>query len=117
MIKIKGNKLKIELISVTSLILIMLIFLLIRSTAQNEVINEIVGARIIECVKDSDCIIARGSCCSCENGGTPVCIAKTKIGDYANTLTNCLGSGTCTGLNCGKISCGCVNNKCTSPRV
>jgi hypothetical protein len=66
----------------------------------------------IECTKNSDCLIIRGSCCSCEEGGAPQCIPKSQIGIFTKELESCSSKGSCFNLDCGKISCGCIENKC-----
>jgi len=79
---------------------------------KNEFGAKIVNAAQVECMKNSDCIILRGTCCSCENGGTPQCVAKVSLRDYTKKFESCSDQETCFDMDCGKINCGCVDNKC-----
>jgi hypothetical protein len=69
------------------------------------------------CVRNSDCIIIRGSCCSCEDGGAPQCISKSKLSEYAKELESCSKSGACLGFECEKLTCSCVANACVGKPV
>lgn len=108
--KAKKNK---SLLTVIALILFfMLSALVIYQIYLGSESKRIVQASMPECTKNSDCIILRGSCCSCDNGGAPKCIAKTKLADYTKELESCSSDGNCIGADCGTISCGCVKGSC-----
>ena len=111
-IKKEKDLLKITLI-ITSIFLILIIVLLLTKNEQTKKVE----AKEIECVKNSDCLIIRGSCCSCENGGSPMCIPKTRLLEFTKMLEKCSSSGSCLNLDCGRISCGCVNNKCVGQKI
>ncbi len=103
------DKLKMILISSIVVLAILMLLVLVQvfflGARDGRTIKE------IECVKDSDCIIVRGSCCSCEEGGSPVCLSKGSLGEYTQ-LMKCYNPQGCLNVDCGKIGCGCVNNKC-----
>ena len=103
---------KLKILIVLSLIVILGFFMLVLPYLNNHKGSKIVEAAQVECVKNSDCIIIRGSCCLCDEGGAPQCISKNKLGDYTKKLESCSSSGTCFNGDCGKITCGCVDNKC-----
>ncbi|MEM4330457.1 MAG: hypothetical protein QW273_00415 [Candidatus Pacearchaeota archaeon] len=75
-----------------------------------------VEAKTIECLRDSDCLIIRGSCCPCEEGGSPICIPKTELTAYTKIFDKCSEKGKCLNSNCGKISCSCIDNKCVGKK-
>lgn len=112
--RVKREQRKIKLLAIASLVVFILLLATIGLQTYKEYDLEKNSANLspMECIKNSDCIIARGSCCSCENGGAPQCIAKINLGDYAKKLESCLVDGPCIGVDCGKIECSCVNNKC-----
>lgn len=106
------KKKRINMVVVSLIIVFLLLILCLSVQFFDDSRGNVVNAATIECVKNSDCIIAKGSCCSCENGGAPKCIPKNQLGEYAKTLESCSKEGSCMGLDCGKISCGCVDNRC-----
>jgi hypothetical protein len=108
---------KLRLIVVISLIVLVGFFTLILPQLYNGNSSKSAEASPIECVKNSDCIIIRGSCCSCEDGGAPQCISKNQLGEYTKKLESCSSQGTCFNVDCGKITCGCVNNVCVGQSV
>lgn len=110
----KKRKKKLEIVVIASLIvvLILLMCLVVGICYNDDLKKRIVTGDLIECTKNSDCLIVRGSCCSCEEGGAPKCIAKASLGEYMQQLESCSREGSCIGIDCGKISCGCIDGKC-----
>lgn len=111
------KKKKVNMLIVSLIIISLCLILCICVQLVDDSRRNVVGAATVECVTNNDCIIARGSCCSCENGGSPKCISKNQLGDYAKILESCSVEGSCMGLDCGKISCGCVNNQCVGSQI
>lgn len=109
--KKKKNPLIVLILSILIVLLALITLMLLLN--ENKSNNNLVNAKIIECVKDSDCLIVRGSCCSCENGGAPQCIPKTSFDEVVKSLEKCSRDGACFNVDCGKISCSCINNVCT----
>jgi hypothetical protein len=100
-----------------SLVILVGFFTLILPQFYNGGISKNVEASPVECVRNSDCIIIRGSCCSCEDGGAPQCIPKNQLGEYTKRLESCSSQGSCFNVDCGKITCGCVDNVCVGQFV
>ncbi|MEM4182011.1 MAG: hypothetical protein QXX68_02555 [Candidatus Pacearchaeota archaeon] len=114
--KKKERKKVIVIIFTSFLILAFLLLLLTNLNRDNKQIRG-VEAKEVECYKDSDCLIIRGSCCPCNNGGSPQCIPQKNLLEFTRALEKCSSKGACFNEDCGKISCGCVNNKCVGQRI
>ena len=74
--------------------------------------NSLVEASEIECFTNSDCVIVRAEHCPCNQGGSPQCISRERLGEYTQSLGSCPVSNGYSRNECGQISCGCVNNRC-----
>jgi hypothetical protein len=103
---------KMRLIIAISLVVLVGFFTLVLPQLYDGKNSKSVEASPVECVLNSDCIIIRGSCCSCEDGGAPQCVPKNQLGEYTKKLESCLSQGSCFNLDCGKITCGCVDDVC-----
>ncbi|MEM4605568.1 MAG: hypothetical protein QW103_00830 [Candidatus Pacearchaeota archaeon] len=102
-------------VSLSLLILIFLFFIFSffgKDSNQNFVLSE-----KTECFRDSDCLILRSSCCSCEEGKNPVCVSKKEFSEFSQKLESCYINGICLDMQCSKISCRCVNNKCIGQKI
>lgn len=110
--KVSKYQKRIEMLIISVLlVLLLLIMILSVQNYQNKKEMFVVDSPR-ECTKDSDCIIIRGSFCSCEDGGSPQCIPKDQMGEYISTIESCSKGNDLFSKNCGQISCGCVNNIC-----
>lgn len=113
----KREKRKAIVIILSSLFILAFLFLLLTSLSKEKKQISGVEAKEVECYKDSDCLIIRGSCCPCDNGGSPQCIPQKNLPEFTRVLEKCSLMGSCFNENCGKIVCGCVNNKCVGQRI
>ena len=107
------NENELRIIIAVLLVLIVGIFTLIIPQIQKSESNAV---EKMECVTNSDCIIIRGVHCDCDDGGAPQCVPKNLLGEYSMQLSTCNSFGTQSD-NCGRITCGCVNNRCVGRPV
>ena len=107
-----GKQKKLRLVLALSIVILAGFFTLLLPQIYDGNDSGRVEAAPVECVRNSDCIIVRGSFCACDDGGAPKCIAKNRLGDYTKSLESCTRNDRFFDEDCGQITCGCVDNVC-----
>jgi hypothetical protein len=69
-----------------------------------------------ECKSDSDCVMAKITCCPCQSGGQQACVSKENASHIQESLANtCQNLTICPQFyNCNINSCLCKEGRCQS---
>ena len=95
-------------------VLIILFGLVVYSLTQMEDIPKTDTNSSAECIFDSDCVLQKATCCSCDMGGEEKCVTKIESAEIINGLSKCKDIICPAVYSCSIKICGCNQGKCSA---